>query len=331
MDGLGYDEVRSTLGTDVNPADPDPARRTGTEQQRLALGPARPTAIAIGEAPIARPGSSGCREHSRPARGRAVCAFARISPMSGHSKWASIKHKKAATDAKRGKLFTKLARAITVAAREGGGDPDANPTLAAAVQKAQGYSMPKDNIQRAIDRGTGAGAGAEQIERVVYEGYGPGGAAILVEALTDNRNRTGPEIRHAFDKTAAASASRARSPGVREERRRPRRRRALRRGRPDRRVDAGADDVAADGDLLKVTSDPADLAAVREALEEPGVEVESAELAMEPKTSSRSPTRPRPGALIRLIEALDDHDDVDAVHANFDIPARAARRGEAAA
>src|SRR5207244_2220118 len=120
--------------------------------------------------------------------------------MSGHSKWAQIKHRKAATDARRGQLFTKLARAITVAAREGGGDPDANFTLAAAVQKARDYSMPKDNIQRAIDRGTGATGGADAIERVVYEGYGPGGAAILVEALTDNRNRTSADMRHVFDK-----------------------------------------------------------------------------------------------------------------------------------
>src|SRR2546425_7163870 len=120
--------------------------------------------------------------------------------MSGHSKWAQIKHRKAATDARRGQLFTKLARAITVAAREGGGDPDANFTLAAAVQKARDYSMPKDNIQRAIDRGTGATGGADAIERVVYEGYGPGGAAILVEALTDNRNRTSADVRHAFSK-----------------------------------------------------------------------------------------------------------------------------------
>src|ERR671923_2867263 len=107
--------------------------------------------------------------------------------MSGHSKWAQIKHKKGAKDAKRGQAFTKLARAITVAAREGGGDPDANPTLATAVQKARDFSMPKDNIQRAIDRGTGAGAQGEQLERVVYEGYGPGGVAIMVEALTGNR------------------------------------------------------------------------------------------------------------------------------------------------
>src|ERR687893_2137752 len=120
--------------------------------------------------------------------------------MSGHSKWSSIKHKKAATDAKRGKQFTKLARAITVAAREGGGDPEGNATLATAIQKARDFSMPKDNIQRAIDRGTGEGDAAGAVERVVYEGYGPGGAAILVETLTDNRNRTGSEIRHAFDK-----------------------------------------------------------------------------------------------------------------------------------
>src|ERR671911_1684679 len=120
--------------------------------------------------------------------------------MSGHSKWSSIKHRKAAADAKRGQLFTKLARAITVAAREGGGDPEANPALAAAAQKARDNSMPKDNIQRAINRATGAGADAAAIERVVFEGYGPGGAAILVEALTDNRNRTSAEVRHAFSK-----------------------------------------------------------------------------------------------------------------------------------
>lgn len=120
--------------------------------------------------------------------------------MSGHSKWSSIKHKKAATDARRGKLFTKLARAITVAAREGGGDPEANATLATAIQKARDQSMPKDNIQRAIDRGTGEGSDGAAIERILYEGYGPGGVAILVEALSDNRNRTGAEIRHAFDR-----------------------------------------------------------------------------------------------------------------------------------
>src|SRR5436853_6115972 len=123
-----------------------------------------------------------------------------MTGMSGHSKWASIKHKKAATDAKRGKHFTKLARAITVAARDGGGDPDGNPALATAIQKARDASMPKDNIQRAVNRGTGEGADAAAIERILFEGYGPGGAAILVDALTDNRNRTAAEVRHAFSR-----------------------------------------------------------------------------------------------------------------------------------
>src|SRR5918992_1653091 len=120
--------------------------------------------------------------------------------MAGHSKWASIKHKKKATDAKRGALFTKLTRAITVAAREGGGDVEGNPSLALAVQKAKDASMPKDNIERAIAKGTGAGADAEALEAVMYEGYGPGGVAIPVEATTDNRNRTGSEVRHIFGK-----------------------------------------------------------------------------------------------------------------------------------
>jgi YebC/PmpR family DNA-binding regulatory protein len=133
--------------------------------------------------------------------------------VSGHSKWSSIKHKKGAADAKRGKLFTKLARAIAVAARDGGGDPDGNPALATAIQKAKEASMPKDNIQRAIDRGTGAGGDAAAIETVLFEGYGPGGAAILVEALTDNRNRTSAEVRHAFSKHNGSLGGPARSPG----------------------------------------------------------------------------------------------------------------------
>src|SRR5438105_11073316 len=120
--------------------------------------------------------------------------------MSGHSKWHSIKHKKAVVDARRGQQFTKLARAITVAAREGGGDPDGNPSLALAIQKARDASMPKDNIERAIAKGTGEGVDTDAIETVLYEGYGPGGVALLVEALTDNRNRTGADMRHAFNK-----------------------------------------------------------------------------------------------------------------------------------
>jgi len=241
--------------------------------------------------------------------------------MSGHSKWSAIKHKKAAVDAKRGKQFTKLARAITVAAREGGGDPDGNPTLATAIQKARDYSMPKDNIQRAVDKGTGEGGSGAEIERVVYEGYGPGGVAILVEALTDNRNRTGSEVRHAFDKHGGSLGEPgsvawqfAKKGVVLVD--------AGRYGEEDliAAIDAGADDVADDGDLLKVTTEPAALTAVRAALEREGVEVQSAELAMEPSAVVEVDGEREARALIRLIEALDDHDDVESVHANFDIP-----------
>ena len=240
--------------------------------------------------------------------------------MSGHSKWSAIKHKKAATDAKRGKQFTKLARAITVAAREGGGDPDGNPTLATAIQKARDFSMPKDNIQRAVDKGTGAGTAGDEIERTVYEGYGPGGVAILVEALTDNRNRSGSEIRHAFDKHGGSLGE----PGSVDwifEKRGVVLVDAQRYGEDDLMVaiDAGAEDVSEDGDLLKVVSPAGDLAAVRSALEESGVAIESAELAMEPKSVvevAEGDARP----LMRLMEALDEHDDVDSVTANFDIP-----------
>jgi YebC/PmpR family DNA-binding regulatory protein len=241
--------------------------------------------------------------------------------MSGHSKWASIKHKKAATDARRGQLFTKLARAISVAAREGGGDPDSNFTLSAAIQKARDYSMPKDSIQRAIDRGTGAGADGEAIERVLYEGYGPSGVAVLVEALTDNRNRTSADLRHTFDKNSGSLGEPGSVAWVFEKR-------GVVMVDADRyteddlipAIDAGAEDVAREGDSLKVVSAAEDLAAVRRALEAAGVDIESAQLTMEPKNVVEvGETDAR--AVMRLMEALDDHDDVEAVHANFDIPA----------
>jgi YebC/PmpR family DNA-binding regulatory protein len=240
--------------------------------------------------------------------------------MSGHSKWSSIKHRKAAADAKRGQQFTKLARAITVAAREGGGDPEGNPALATAVQKARDASMPKDNIQRAIDRGTGAGADAAAIERVVFEGYGPGGAAILVEALTDNRNRTSAEVRHSFTKHGGSLGEPGSVAWIFEKR-------GVvvvdaeRYGEDDliAAIDAGAEDVQLDGDLLKVITDPANLAAVRAAVEEAGVEVQSSDLAMEPSSVveiDESSARP----LLRLLDDLEEQDDVNDVHANFDIP-----------
>jgi YebC/PmpR family DNA-binding regulatory protein len=240
--------------------------------------------------------------------------------MSGHSKWSSIKHKKGAADAKRGKLFTKLTRAITVAARDGGGDPEGNPALATAVQKARDASMPKDNIQRAIDRGTGAGADAEAIERVVFEGYGPGGAAVLVEALTDNRNRTSAEVRHAFSKHDGSLGE----PGSVAwifEKRGVLAVDAARYGEDDliAAIDAGAEDVREEGELLGVICEPASLGAVREALERGGVEIQSAEVAMEPKSTVEVKGNDA-RSLLALIEALEDDDDVNEVHANFDIP-----------
>jgi len=240
--------------------------------------------------------------------------------MSGHSKWSSIKHKKGAADAKRGKLFTKLARAITVAARDGGPDPDGNAALATAIQKARDASMPKDNIQRAVDRGSGVGSDAAAIERVVFEGYGPGGAAVLVEALTDNRNRTSAEVRHAFSKRGGSLGEPGSVAWIFEKRGVL----AVDGARYDEddliaAIDAGADDVSDEGDLLRVLCDPASLGAVREALEGGGVEIGSAEIAMEPKSTVEVRGNDAK-SLLGLIEDLEDDDDVNEVHANFDIP-----------
>jgi YebC/PmpR family DNA-binding regulatory protein len=251
--------------------------------------------------------------------------------MSGHSKWSSIKHKKGAADAKRGKLFTKLARAITVAARDGGPDPDGNPALATAVQKARGASMPKDNIQRAIDRGSGVGSDAQAIERVVFEGYGPGGAAILVEALTDNRNRTSAEVRHAFSKHDGSLGEPGSVAWIFEKRGMV----AVdgaRYGEDDLigAIDAGAEDVRAEGDLVRVLCEPASLAAVREALERDGVEIQSSDVTMEPKSTVEVKGNDAKSLLV-LIEALEDDDDVNEVHANFDIPEEVLEKLAAAA
>src|SRR5436309_4102653 len=188
--------------------------------------------------------------------------------MAGHSKWASIKHKKAVVDQRRGAHFTKLARAIQVAAREGGGDPDSNAALSLAVQKAKDASMPKQNIERAIAKGTGADTDADAIETVVYEGYGPSGVAILVEALTDNRNRTGSEIRHTFSRTGGnlgepgSVAWQFEKKGIIVVD-------AARASEDDLMVaiDAGAEDVAEDENVYEVVTGPGDLQAVREALE----------------------------------------------------------------
>jgi YebC/PmpR family DNA-binding regulatory protein len=250
--------------------------------------------------------------------------------MAGHSKWASIKHKKKAVDAKRGQLFTKLSRAITVAAREGGADPDGNPSLALAIQKARDASMPKDNIERAIAKGSGADSDADAYEAVLYEGYGPGGVAILVEALTDNRNRTGSEVRHMFTKHGGSLGE----PGSVAWTFEKKGELVVDGGRYSEddllaAIDAGAEDVSLDGDVWEIVTGPGELTAVREALEAEGVELESAELVQRPTT--RTPVEEdRVATLMRLIEALEDHDDVQAVHANFDVDAEVLERVAAA-
>src|SRR5882757_2797426 len=240
--------------------------------------------------------------------------------MSGHSKWSSIKHKKGAADAKRGKLFSKLARAITVAAREGGGDTTGNPALATAVQKAREASMPKDKIQKAIDTGTGAGADGASIERIIYEGYGPAGVAVMVEALTDNRNRASAEIRHAFS-SHGGSLGEPGSVAWIFEKKGAVTVDADRYGEDDLMpaIDAGAEDVREDDGKLTVLSEPTDLTAVREALEAAGVEIESATIATEPKSTVELKGH-EAERLLKLLDALDDQDDVDEVFANFDIP-----------
>ena len=246
--------------------------------------------------------------------------------MSGHSKWHSIKHKKAVVDARRGQHFTKRARAITVAAREGGGDPDGNPSLALAIQKARDASMPKDNIERAIAKGTGEALDADSIETVLYEGYGPGGVALLIEALTDNRNRTGADVRHAFNKHGGNLGE----PGSVSYLFDKRGVIVVDASRYDEEdlipaIDAGAEDIALDEDVFEVITEPAQLTAVRDALIAADVEIESADVTQRPK--SRVPVDEGDAAkLMKLIDALEESDDVGAVHANFDIDASVLER-----
>jgi YebC/PmpR family DNA-binding regulatory protein len=246
--------------------------------------------------------------------------------MAGHSKWAGIKHKKAIVDARRGKLFTKLARAITVAAKDGGGDPEGNPSLALAIQKARDASMPKDNIERAIAKGTGEGGDADALETVMYEGYGPGGVALLVEAMTDNRNRTGSEVRHLFSKHGGNLGEPGSVAYLFDKR-------GLVVVDADRyteddlmpAIEAGALDVSVDDNVFEVLTEPSDLTAVRAALEEAGVEIERAEVSQHPKTLVPI-DEDTAGKLIRLIDALEDNDDVDDVFANFDADAAVLER-----
>lgn len=239
--------------------------------------------------------------------------------MSGHSKWSSIKHKKAAKDARRGKLFTKLIKELTVAARMGGGDVDANPRLRAAVATARANSMPADNIERAIKKGSGELEGVDYID-VTYEGYGPGGMAVILECLTDNRNRTVAEVRHLFSKYGGNLGENgsvawifdklghvlvSSQAAVEEE-------------LFDAAVEAGASDVSLEGETFVVTTSVDDLEAVRAALVEKNFKVESAEIVLEPKNVVELSGGEASSAL-KLLEFLEDHDDVQRVSANFDI------------
>jgi YebC/PmpR family DNA-binding regulatory protein len=244
--------------------------------------------------------------------------------LSGHSKWSSIKHKKGAADAKRGQLFSKLSRAIIVAAKQGGGDPTNNLALQNAIEKARSYSMPKDNIDRAVAKGSGADADADAFESIMYEGYGPEGVAVIVEALTDNRNRTAADVRHTFAKhggnlgTTGAVAWQFDRRGVVV---------VPADGVDEEELllvaaDAGADDINRDGDVFEVTSAPESLSSVREAIESAGFAVDNAELALVPKTTVTIDDEAKARQVMRMIDALEENDDVQDVYANFDIPDR---------
>ena len=239
--------------------------------------------------------------------------------MSGHSKWSSIKHKKGAADKKRGQLFSKLSRAIIVAAKEGGGDPESNAALAGAIQKARDNSMPKDNIERAIQRGAG-GAEGDAYESMVYEGYAAGGVAVICTILTDNRNRTASDLRFIFTKNGGSLGTPGSvawqfdrkgvvlvdREGVDEDE------------LMEVALAGGAEDVAEDGSQWQITTEPADFMALRTALEESGIGYVSSELTMVPKTTVQ-PSEKEARQILRMIDQLEDNDDVQDVYANFDI------------
>ncbi|GIU83640.1 MAG: putative transcriptional regulatory protein [Acidimicrobiales bacterium] len=240
--------------------------------------------------------------------------------MSGHSKWHSIKHKKGANDVRRGKLFAKLLRQVEVAARQGGGDLDANPTLRTMYQKARDASVPLENIERAIKRGTGELEGVDY-QQVTYEAYAPHGIALYIEALTDNRNRTGSEIRTILNRNGGSMGE----PGsVAWQFERKGIVTVPKSVEEDTLLqvvlEAGAEDVADDGDSWRVTCAPGDLPGVRSALEAAGVEIESADVTMLPTTTVLLDDPQSARDVLRVVDLLDDHDDVAGVYANFDIP-----------
>jgi YebC/PmpR family DNA-binding regulatory protein len=245
--------------------------------------------------------------------------------MSGHSKWATIKHKKGAQDKARGKLFAKVLRQVEVAAREGGGDPDANPTLRTMFQKARDSSIPMDTIERAIKRGTGELEGV-RYEQVAYEGYAPCGVAVIVECLTDNRNRTGSDVRSLFTKNGGSIAE----PGAvawQFDRKGvvvlPKRQGGRVLTEDDLMLvalDAGAEDIKDSGDAWEITTSPHDLSALRKALEDAGISFDSADVTMMSTTSVPLTNEADARKVLRLIDLLEDLDDVQNVYSNFDIP-----------
>ncbi|MBJ7307864.1 MAG: YebC/PmpR family DNA-binding transcriptional regulator [Acidimicrobiia bacterium] len=240
--------------------------------------------------------------------------------MSGHSKWATIKHKKGAADQKRAKVFAKLIRQVEVAAREGGGDPAMNPALRTMFQKARDSSVPIDTIERAIKRGTGELEGVTY-EQITYEGYAPHGVAILIDVLTDNRNRTGSEVRTALKKTGGSLAE----PGAVAWQFERKGVIILPRSAEEDDImmaalDAGLEDLADEGDTWKLVCAPTDLPAVRAALEEAGIAIDSADSTMVSTTTVMLDTAEAANSVLRVIDALEDDDDVQDVYANFDIP-----------
>ncbi|MBL7068736.1 MAG: YebC/PmpR family DNA-binding transcriptional regulator [Candidatus Omnitrophica bacterium] len=240
--------------------------------------------------------------------------------MSGHSKWASIKHKKAATDSKRGKLFTKAIKEITVAARNGGGKPDANPQLRLAIQKAKQVNMPADNIERAIKKGTGELEGVTY-EEIVYEGYGPAGVAIYIEALTDNKNRTTSEVRNLFSKHGGNMAGAGSVSWMFEKKGYF----AVAKETISEDIlmsialESGAEDFTTEGNTFEIKTLPQDYEKVKKALDEKSIKVESSEITMIPKSTLRVKDE-KAKQVLALVDALEEHDDVQNVYANFDIP-----------
>ncbi|MEW6189463.1 MAG: YebC/PmpR family DNA-binding transcriptional regulator [Actinomycetota bacterium] len=241
--------------------------------------------------------------------------------MSGHSKWAQIKHKKGREDAKRGRIFSRLSRAIMVAAKEGGGNPDLNPALATAIQKARDYNMPHENIERAIKRGTGE-LGEARFEHIIYEGYGPNGVAIIVHVLTDNRNRAAADIRSIFSRHQGNLGATGcvswmfdkkghilinKEEGIDEDE------------LLTIAIEAGAEDMRAQNDHYEIITSPTDLMSMRKTLEEHGITPDSAEITMLPKSTVKL-HKEEAKRVLRLMDALEEHDDVQEIYANFDIP-----------